>query len=167
MNPAEFTAGLVLLLVLAGISLYFSWQQVRVLRELPDRRDVTSEERSHLRGQAWRRLWCCVLMLVLAGMLAGSYFLESERLQIVEGMRQHKQRDSEDVLRAEQRDFLQRFTSYWIATLLLLMVFLLLAAVDVGAVLRHGIRQHRQLREQHHALLEMQARKFRERNGQG
>src|SRR5204863_5194109 len=65
----------VVLLVLAG---YYGWRQVQALRRLRSAGDLPQEERTYIRHQAWRRLFCCGLMVLLAGMLIGSSVLGLE-----------------------------------------------------------------------------------------
>jgi hypothetical protein len=56
--------------------------------------------------------------------------------------------------------------SYWGVLLCVLLVLILLAAVDVCAITRYGLRHHRRLRADHRADLERDVARFRQqRNG--
>lgn len=103
-------------------------------------------------------------MLLLAGLLVGSYFLDQEYRQLTEQAEQRPDRSA--TMAPEEREFLQRFTIYWVVALIVLFLFGFFAVLDVLATLRYGASQHRQLRDQHRAQLEQEVRRFRqERNG--
>ena len=148
MNPAELVFTLALAAVLLGLAGYFGWRQVQTLRGLAG---MGVEEQHYLRAQAYRRLFCSALMVVLAGMLVGWIFLGA---------------DAADPAAPLTADLARLFSVYWIAALLVLLVLVALAAVDFWAIARFGMSQHRRLQADQRALLEEHAaRRRRERNG--
>jgi hypothetical protein len=161
LNPFELAFGIVLVVILIGLALYFAWRQVQTMRQLRGQSEVTDEDRRYYRAQAWRRLTGCLLMLVLAGVLIGSYFLEPEYRRITED------RDKATPIKAEDQDFLRQFTVYWVVALALVFFFVVFAMLDLLATLKYGIRKQRQLRTEHRAALEAEVRRIRQqRNGQ-
>lgn len=75
MDQLVFGSSLVvILLALAG---YYAWRQRQALRGLREADDVPLEDRRYARRMAWRRLVGSGLMAVFAGMLVGSFFLQS------------------------------------------------------------------------------------------
>jgi hypothetical protein len=163
-NPSELAFGAVVVAVLVLLACFFAWRQVRVLRGLPAQAELSSEDRKYLRGQAWRRLFSSLLMLILAGLLAGSVLFEGPREQI------HQERVAQgpsEAVRAEHQEFARWFTTYWIVILLVLMALLLVVAVDIWAIARFGARQHRQLRAELQATLASEVQRLRRgSNGQ-
>ena len=76
-TTSPFVAGL-LVAVLLGLAAYFAWRQVHALRSLPGIPNLSDEDRRYVRGQAWRRLACSVLMAVLAVLLSASFLFGLE-----------------------------------------------------------------------------------------
>jgi hypothetical protein len=163
-NPFELTFGVLTVLVLLGLAAYFSWRQIQTLGRVRRQSDLSTEDRSYFRSQARRRLLGSALMVLLAGVLIGSYFLDQEYRQLTEQAEQRPDRSAP--IGPEEKEFLQRYTIYWVIALVVVFLFGLFAVLDVLATLRYGASQHRQLRDQHRAQLEQEVRRFRqERNG--
>jgi hypothetical protein len=162
-NPSELAFGAVVVLVLLFLAGFFAWRQIRALRSLRTQPELSREDRRYVRSQAWRRLLCSALMLILAGLLVGSFFLE-DPLQRVSAQRaaQTAQGGPAEVQPAH-KVFLQQFTTYWIVVLLVLLLMLLLVAVDVWAIARFGARHHRQLRADLQATLASEVARLRRR----
>jgi hypothetical protein len=104
-------------------------------------------------------------MAAFAGMLIGWYFLEQvlRDLPPVDPLA-----EAAAVKEAEaRRDEVVRWvTGYWIVALLVLLAIIFLAAFDLLATARFGLRQQRLLEAERHAMLEAQAMRLRkERNG--
>jgi len=159
-----------IIVVLLGLAGYYAWQQVQTLRLLRLQENLPPEDRSYMRNQAWRRLACCALMVLLAILLIGTFVLgleaQAERLgaQVAED-RAHGQ---EMKLNAEQKRFVNLYTYCWITILLVLLSLLGLAASDLWAIHRFGLRHHRQIQADRRAMLERQVARMRtERNGHG
>jgi hypothetical protein len=161
-NPSERAFLILLVVLLLALAGYFAWRQIQTLRSL---RSQPADDQSYLRRQAIRRLICCALMLVLAGLLAGSFLLEP----IYQEMRREiAQQPPGAPVREEHRDFARFFTAYWGAALCVLFVLLLLAGVDFWAIARFGVRHRRQLQADHRAELQAELARFRRRhNGNG
>jgi hypothetical protein len=166
-EASELAFGAILVPVLVGLACYFGWRQVRTLRELSRQPELSREDRLYVRGQAVRRLACSALMLSLAGLLVGSYFLEAPLQHVREERAEQTAKGTAEEVQPEHRAFLQHFAAYWIMILLVLMILVLLVAVDVWAIARFGQRQHRQLRADLQATLASEVARLRQRyNGQ-
>jgi hypothetical protein len=165
-NPAELAFGLVLVPVLVGLAGFFTWRQLRTLRSLRTGQHSV-EERVYLRMQSYRRLACSALMVVLAGLLVGSFFLEAPQQQVLQERREQNAREPASDIQPEHRDFLRTFTVYWMVTLFVVFAMLMLVAADVYAIARFGARQHRRLREDFNSALAQEVARLRGgRNGQ-
>lgn len=169
MNPAELAFGLVLVVGMLGLAGFYFWRQVQTLRSLHGDHFSPAEE-GYLRARARRRLLGSVVMAILALFLAGSYFLEGEYQTFIQdrepAAEQESQPPEQKLLKPEEKNFLRRFTLYWIIALLLLFTFVIIAAFDTWATLRFGLEQHRQLQRDQKQALEQQVRQIRrESNG--
>jgi hypothetical protein len=160
-NPVELAYGAVLVPLLLGLAGYFGWRQIKTLRSLRTN-DARPEERGYLRSQAWRRLFCCLLMLVLAGLLAASWLLEGVRLEISDEVRERVSRGQAPT--DEQKQFVREFTLFWVSFLGVLFLLLFLVAVDTWAVARFGLRQQRKLREDYRAAIQTDLDRLRGRH---
>src|SRR5262249_10373789 len=129
---------------------------------------MPSADRRYHYGQAWVRLACCGLMILLAALIGGSYLLGMEKRadeiaqekegQVAEGNKPERN--------AEQKEFLNRYTVLWSAALVALMMLLLLAAYDLWAIRRYGLRHLRQLQEKRRGILKKELSLIRtQRNG--
>jgi hypothetical protein len=159
--------GAVLVAVLVGVAVYFGRRQLRALRALRSASDLGPEDRIYIRSQAYRRLVCSVLLLVLAGLWTGYFFLEGPLRQVERERVEQTAQDPSAPVQPEHKDFLRHYTAYSIAVLLVLMLLLLLAAADVWAIARFGQRHHRQLRADLQATLADDLARLRKQgNGQ-
>jgi hypothetical protein len=160
----ELIFGIVLVVILLGVSAYFSRQQWLTLKRLRTESPEKIEDRHFLRAQAYRRLVCCGLMVLFAGLLVGSWFLEPEYQRLI-----HDPRPTDEPapkLHPDDRFFLRFFTFYWVFALLVMVALFFVAFFDLRAILREGYRKHRQLREAQKAVLEEEVRQYRkEGNG--
>src|SRR5437763_1162763 len=110
---------------MAALALGFGWQQRGTLRRLGANANVPAEERSYLSTQAWLRLACCALMLVLAGLVAGAYAsgMEARAADLAKSRQAQRERGVEQpVLTPEDQTFRKVWVGYWIGVLLLLLV---------------------------------------------
>jgi cytochrome bd-type quinol oxidase subunit 1 len=165
-NPGElaFTLGLIVLLL--GLAGYFGWRQLRALRGITGPDELGQGDRRFLHSQAFRRLFCSLLMVFFAGMLIGWIFLEARYRELVDEMHAAEIVDPSVQASQEQKDFVRFISVYWMVALLVLLVMVSLAAIDFWAIARYGLSQHRRLQADRRALLEEQAaRRRRERNG--
>jgi hypothetical protein len=164
-NPSELAFTALLAVVLLGTAAYFGWRQLQTLRRLRTETGTPAEDRNYFRRQAIRRLVCCALMVLLAGLMIGWFFLHPHYQEV---LRQLEARGAEAQPTDEQRGFLRFFACYCITLLLAVMVLIFLAAVDFSAIARYGMRHRRRLQADHRAELESQLARLRsQRNGNG
>jgi len=160
MVVTEYVFAVLIVLTLVGLATYFGWRQGRALRALRDPQDLSPEDRRYLHRQAWRRLAGCILMALLAALMAGWYALgfHQQILALFEGPRQGSGSEVRIV----------EYQAYVGTIGLVLLGMLLLAAVDLWAIRRFGIRHLRQIQADRRAMIEHQAARLRSRrNGQG
>src|SRR5580700_527021 len=133
----------ILVAILLGVAGYFGWRQVRALRGLLRPDELGSGDRRYLRAQAYRRLFCSFLMVVLAGMLSGwLLFLDGRYRELF------PPKDGPAAVQmdpVEQEDFGRLFTVYWMVVLLVILAMMALAIIDFVAIARYGLSQHRRL----------------------
>jgi hypothetical protein len=131
---------------------------VRELRGLRRAAELPDDEARYRRRRAWRRLAGSGLMLLLAGLLTGA-------LVYLEPPAQDKV--VRDVAATPgELEFWGLYARYWIVILLVLMAVIFLAAFDLWATRRWGLRQHRQIQADRRAMIERQVSRLRqERNG--
>jgi hypothetical protein len=164
---SELIYGGILVVVLLALAGYYGFRQVQMLRGLrvPDER--SPEERAFCRKQAWRRLICSVLMIALAGLLAGSVAFTPSIRRIVA----YNEATVEDAEEArpdleDQRVAKIVYGSYWIVVLLVLLSIVALAGIDVIAIRRYGHTQLLQIQNDRRAMIEKEVAKLRrDRNG--
>jgi hypothetical protein len=145
-SVAELTFFGILIPLLLALGLFFGWRQVRMLRALRPGSELGPTDRLYLRSQVYRRLVCSALLLILAGLLAGSFWLDQSRRRVEQERAEQLARNPAAPRQPEHEAFVQQFTLYWILVLLVVMVLLALVAADVWAIARFSQRQHRQLR---------------------
>jgi hypothetical protein len=162
---SEYFFAALIIIVLLGMAGYYAWRQVRLLQKLR-RDDFTPEDRSYYRGQAWRRLVGCALMLVMAALLIASYgFGQEQQAEQVTHAGKAATGDK-PALTDENRRFLQQYSQFWIIFTLVLLAWVCLAFFDVWTIRRYGKRQFRQIQAEHRAELENQVAQLRsQRNG--
>jgi hypothetical protein len=159
MNASEYIFGVTLVLLLLGFAGYFAWRQKRTLRSLSDPNMLTPEDRLYVHKQVRRRMLCSVLMVALAGMLIGWFFIggelnEQAPPQPVDG-------------KAEPGVTVRLIMLYVIVALLLLFIIVILAVTDLMATARFGLRHQRRLENERREMLETQAAILRQqRNGE-
>src|SRR6516165_9522003 len=71
----EQPLALVIVAVLIGLAGYFGVQQWRAIRRLKQAENLHPEEQRYQRRHAGRVFICCVLMIMVAGMVGGWYVL--------------------------------------------------------------------------------------------
>jgi hypothetical protein len=164
----QIVFGAALVVALLGISLYYAWRQVWALRRLRQTPDLPGAETRYVRRQAWRRLAGCVLMLVMAGLLAFVLIYMEGPVQEVAYLREAKRAAGLPHIPAQdETDLLNRWVGSWIAILLMLMAVIFLAAWDLWATRLYGVREFRKIQADRRAMIERQAARMRrQRNGQ-
>ena len=153
----------ILAAILLGLAGYFGRRQLRALRGMIGPDELGSGDRRYLRAQAYRRLFCSFLMVVLAGMLIGSLFLDVRSNELFPP---RNGPEAAQVDPDEQADFQRLFTVYWMVALLVILAMMALAIIDFVAIARYGLSQHRRLQADRRAALEEHvSHRRRDRNG--
>ena len=131
MENSELIYGGILVVVLLGLACYYCLRQVQMLRglRLPDER--SPEDREFSRRQAWRRLLSSVLMVVFAGLLAGSVAFTPTVRRFAAQNEAAIAKNQERLPDADEQRFTKIYTSYWIVALLVLLAILVLAGLDL------------------------------------
>jgi len=156
----------ILIVLLLGLAGYFSWRQWQTLRGLRSADDLPAEDRRYVRNQAWRRLAGSVLMAVFAGFLIGSFFLENAINEVTDEIKQAEGTEEEKAVADRHRPFLELYRYYWISALLVVFGMICLAAFDLLAIRRYGLRHYRQIMADRRAMIERELARYRqERNG--
>ena len=152
-------AGILLLLAVFSIR-----RQVSSLQRLKREIHLPSDDRSYLRNQAYRRLLTGVLLLGLAGLLAGAYLSGMERRadEIGEKRVAANEEGEKPPVAEEVKDFLRVYSYYWIGILILLFVVISLAIVDLWATRRYAWTQLRRIRTENRTLLERDLALYRQ-----
>jgi hypothetical protein len=146
MEPLELTFGIGLTVLLIAVAVYFGCRQWQTLQQLRHDTDMSLDDRRYLHRQVVRRLFSSALMLVLAAFLVGWYFLEPD-LQALRPV------DPAAGLTEDAEQTLRFLTFYWIATLLVFLILVVLAVYDMLATARFGARHRRQLVDDRRATL--------------
>ena len=146
-------AAFILSSLLAAIALVSLRYQVRNWRRLRNE-SLASDDRRYLRGQAQRRTINAVLLLILAGMLAGAYLSGAQQeLNRIAGL---------DERTAEEKDFAKSWAIYWIVFLVVLFFVIVVAAADYTAISLYGRQQLRRIRNEQRTLLERDLAVYRQ-----
>jgi hypothetical protein len=148
--------------VLVGLAGYFGWQQLQAIRRLKQTENLHPEDRRYHRLHAGRVFVCCVLMIMVAGMVGGWYVLGFEGSARDFGRQATDQTaDSNHTLDPDQKRSLTFFTVYWILAILLLLAMVYVAFMDLWAIRRFGLRHMRQIQADRRAMLERQIAQLR------
>ncbi len=166
MDPEQLFATLIIL-VLLFLAGYFAWRNRLIFQGLRHL-ELSPEDRRYHLALAWRRLVGCLLMVVLAGLLAWSYWMGQER-QARELAGRHPQAGQEAAQpepSPEQKEFLNRYSTFWIIFSLVFLGWISLAFFDFWAIRRFGLRKYRQIQADRRAMIEHQLARLRsQRNG--
>lgn len=161
MGITQTIFGLVLVVMLLFLGGYYAWRQIRNLRALKALDQDSPRDRGDGYRQAWRRLVCSGFMLLFAGLLVGSFFFEAEAQQLADYARAARERGEDPTFTPEQRDFQRFWLLYWLGSLLVFLVIVVLAAVDVWAIRRTGQRLHKQIQDERRAMIAEQLARLR------
>jgi len=153
-DPLELTLGIGLAGLLVAVAGYFAYRQQQTLRQLRHDTDLSLDDRRYLHRQVVRRLFSSVLLVILAGFLAGWYFLEPD-MEALSGPVNPAGEIPESA-----KEALRFFAYYWIAAMLVFLVVLVLAVYDILATARFGARHRRQLAEDRRATLEAEVERL-------
>ena len=159
MDISELVFGAFLVAVLFGLGGFSTWRQLWTLRSLRRDNPYSAEESQYLRRRAWRRMVCSALMAVLAGLMIALYGLKRwHRGSTPEG--------GDAPPGPDQVEFARLFSLGFLALGITFLAILALAFLDVLATRRFTVRQLRQMKDEHEAMLQEQAARLRgQRNG--
>jgi len=145
--------------LLAGIALVSLRYQLRTWRRLRAE-SFASDDRRYLRGVCQRRTVNGVLLLVLAGMLAGAYLSGGQQeLNRIAGLPLENppgERTPEDDA------FVKSWAIYWIVVLVLLFFVIVIAVADYTATSLYARQQLRRIRNEQRTLLERDLAVYRQ-----
>ena len=167
MPANQLVSGVLLVLGLVLLASFYTWRQVRALRQLRHASDPGSAEHRYRRAQAWRRLVNSGLMFVLAGLLAGALAcLEAPAQRLADERDAVRAAGAEPVTTPEERSFFRVYGAFWIVILLVLLAVVVLAGMDLWATRTFALREHRKIQADRRAMIERQAARLRhERDG--
>jgi hypothetical protein len=166
-NPFEFTFFAVLVVALLGLAGYILVRQHQTRRLLQQPGGVPEEDREHLRRQVRRRTVSAVLMVLLAGMLVGYFFLHASYKELEDQIDGRAGQPDAPAVPPEHKAFVRFFAGYWATALFVLLGILFLAVIDFWAIARHGLRSHRRLQADHRDKLRAELERYRQRRGNG
>lgn len=165
LKPIETFFGVLIVVGLVGLSLYFGQQQIAALRRLRGQANPPGEEEHYERRKARRRLVSCALTLLLAVLIAVLLATWDATFARVAAERHNA---GPGVERTDEQRFLVRvWFGQWIAVLLVMLSVLVLAAIDVWATRRFAMAQFRKIREDRRAMIQGEVNRLRaQRNGE-
>ena len=167
MENSELIYGGFLVFVLLGLAGYYGFRQVQMLHGLRLADERSPEEREFSRRQAWRRLISSALMVVFAGLLAGSVAFTPSVRRLAASNEAAIGNNEETPPDFDERRFTKIvYGSYWIVALLVLLAILVLAGLDLMAIRRYGRSQLLQIQTDRRAMIEKEVAQLRrDRNG--
>jgi ABC-type Fe3+ transport system permease subunit len=154
---SEQLLAVVIVTVLFALAGYFGWQQVRAVQRLRKTENLHPEDRRYHRSHAGRVFICCILMIMVAGMVGGWYVLGlEENLGELRHQAVDQPTNPDHPLGPAQQRSLTFFTVYWILAIILLVAMVYVAFTDLWAIRRFGLRHMRQIQADRRAMLERQ-----------
>ncbi len=155
--------GVALLLagVLAAIAVISSRYQLRNLARLRGSQAMASDDRRYLRGQCRRRLLNSVLLLVLAGGLAGAFL--SGGMAELGRIAADNQQNPPNAISDDDKELVRFWAYYWIAFLILLFIVVSIAIADYAATTLYGRQQLRRIQHEQSNLLERDLAMYRQK----
>jgi hypothetical protein len=155
-----------MVLLIVALAAMFAHQQLRTLRGLPGKTDLSQADRVYFHRQAWRRLIGCGLLVAIAVMISVWYLSGQDMSidQLGDAIQARKAAGNPHLSPEQERDK-QFFVVYWIAVLLLLLVLLVLMAFDLNAIRRFAARHSRQIRDDRRAMIERELAVIRRERG--
>jgi cytochrome c-type biogenesis protein CcmH/NrfG len=146
---------LILSAFLAGFAIISLRYQLRNWRRLRSE-TLASDDRRYLRGVCQRRSLNAVLLLALAGLLAGAYL--SGGLADLTRIAAMDPQDRTD----EDRETVKSLAIYWIVVLVILFFVIVIAMGDYVAVGLYGRQQLRRIQHEQRDLLERDLAVYRQ-----
>jgi hypothetical protein len=168
MEPGQIAFATVLVIVLVGVAVFFLWRQWLTFRQLRYGTDLSPEDRTFLRNQAWRRLVSSMLMLVLAGLLAFHFVLERPINELLARDQAQLEQGKAPEQTDARRQLVNVYGAFWGLFLLALLSVIALAGFDYLAIRNYARRQYAKIREGRRVMIEEQIARLRsQRNGHG
>lgn len=161
MTVTQTVFGACLVLTLIVFAAYTGWKQWQVLRTSYGDSTLSAEDKKYFRRQAARRLVCAVLMIALAGVLVGSFFIEGRAQEIADKNQALLDRGEKPVLNPEDRQFGEFYATVWIAVLLILLALITVAGLDYVAIRRYGKRHYQVIQAERRAMIHDELRRYR------
>ena len=161
MTATQTVLGIVIVLVLVGLSGFYGWRGWETLRRLRPANEMGPGEYRYLRNQAWRRLTGSALMLLLAGLFIGVFFLEGPASQLVE-LAEDAQAGSEP-MDPTQRAFWKFYIAYVIILLLVLLALIGVAGFELYAIRRFGLQNYKRIQSERRAMIAREVARLRSR----
>src|SRR5438445_11734164 len=111
---AEIVFASLIVIVLVALAVYYGWKEFQTLFHLRALDPLPLDERRYRIARAWRRLVNSCLMVILAALLGGSYFLGFEQ-HAAEAARKadEAERAASSAPSREQQEFLNRYSALW------------------------------------------------------
>jgi hypothetical protein len=150
---------ILLAVALVGIAVVSLRSQLRTWRRLRTE-SLATDDRRYLRGICQRRTLNAVLLLALAGMLAGAFLSGGQ--QELNRIFQLKQQDPAAAPTPEDREFVRWWAIYWIIVLALLFFIVAIAIADSAAIGLYGRRELRRIERENRDLLERDLAVFKQ-----
>jgi prepilin signal peptidase PulO-like enzyme (type II secretory pathway) len=151
---------ILLSVLLVGIAVVSLRYQLRTWRRLRSGEAIPSDDRRYLRGLLQRRTLNALLMLILAGMLAGAYLSGGQGE--LERIGELRQQNPPVEPTAEDKEIVKSWAIYWIGVLGLLFFVLMIAMADYLATAIYGRQQLRRIRAEQSTLLERDLAVYRQ-----
>ena len=170
MNAGQIAYGVPLILLLLGMAVFVSWRQWRVVRRLRSQDGgMDREERVYLHQQTVCRLIGSVLMVVLAGLLAGHFAFERPINDLVARGEATRAQGAAPSMTPEEKQLFSSYRNYWLITGLVLLALIVVAAFDYFAIRRYALRSYRRIQEERRTMIADELSRLRterrERNG--
>jgi H+/gluconate symporter-like permease len=159
----QYLFGGLLVAALLLMAFFYGARQLRQLRRLRQATDLPDDERDYEWRKARWRLVSSGLLLLLALLLASVLlFLEGPAQTLADQREALHQAGQNPPFDAEQKHFLRWWGGSWIAILLTLLAVVFLAALDLFATRRYGLRQHRKLQAERRDMIARQVSRLRQ-----
>jgi hypothetical protein len=158
--------GALIVVATAALGGYYAFRQWQTLQRLRADAAMDDDERQFQRNQAWRRLAGSVLLLLLAAMFVGVFFLEGPAADLVQVGEENVAQDQQRPLNDSEKTFLRIYWGYVIVLLLLVLGLIGIAGYELYAIRRYSVHHMRRIQDERRAMIAREtARLRRERNG--
>jgi hypothetical protein len=153
--------GLSLALVLIVLGVGTGHRQYRTAQRLREERFIPSDEHRYLRRQVVRRALVAIVLVIIGGMIGGSYLsgmdaranaIADRKKLVIPADDPGRPADPNPADEAD-RQFVRLFGVYWIGVLVLVFIVACLAVLDFWATRRYWMAQYRRIKEDHETKL--------------